>query len=895
MGSSWYKPKNMEFESNGPISGPKLFWGPYMAKGEFVEKNILNIVVDDENERVHLKSPSIYNFSGEYSLNKYWENFRNKFQSNKWKDEKWILPIGEKITLKYDDNNVYVNGVKFELIQAVCVNNLWKLRNFMNAPLEFDVNEGIFTGGDFFNKTDSLMSCNELITNYVYRGEINDDEVLISFILPFNNFVAIRSKKKGGFYHKNYKYWFNKTGGNLENPTLDNQVFYQAHILKENAKLVLDIKDKKYLDYQFTINFLGTQIHFNEGGITEQEAYKRYFKSVIVFFHKLIINHKVLNDLEFYVKYGFVKSRLTDAIENSKIKMISNKTLSNAYGLLKKGLISSKDFMAIKKEEDKKDLDKKDSRINFTRNKQKTRNIINKLISHQEIGGKLRFNDPLDKLEQMRNYIPVKESIQVLSSKMSPSFYFDANDRINADRLVEYSKGYETPNQVSNSSSSQVAKNDNTIITVNTVAQGKSESEAIKFALRDALEQSFGTFISSKTEILNDELFKDEIVSISSGNIIGYDILSKVKLDGAYSVSVKAKVSVSSFADYMQNKGHEVSFSGQSFGMKIKLQRLNEAAEVKAVDNMIVVLKSLFKKSVDFKLADPSEPVQTSSNLNLKYVSGTEESFYIRLFVDWSFNKNFIVYNQYMIETMKGMSMSENEIINYSKQKRDLFKIDFVDMSKMIELPGLLPIKKIRNIGLESSTKLFFRNKKTIYKFVKFFKDAEKVITNFKLVINSIDNKPKVFTPKLFDPEKGKGYANIDPVNNPEFYHIKEFKDKTILRYLDSYVSLPSPHFGRDYSYGDNRGQKQIYYTNGISLNYNVIENSLNSLFFPYNGYYNNVFEAGSAYVDFKGGINEGIGSFNKYKRSHSSHEIVLTFPVSVLEKIEGFEIKNLN
>ena len=52
-------------------------------------------------------------------------------------------------------------------------------------------------------------------------------------------------------------------------------------------------------------------------------------------------------------------------------------------------------------------------------------------------------------------------------------------------------------------------------VTLVVSGQGKTQDEAKQNALRSAIEQAFGMFISSKTEILNDNLVKDEIVSVS--------------------------------------------------------------------------------------------------------------------------------------------------------------------------------------------------------------------------------------------------------------------------------------------------------------------------------------------------------------------------------------------
>ncbi len=58
---------------------------------------------------------------------------------------------------------------------------------------------------------------------------------------------------------------------------------------------------------------------------------------------------------------------------------------------------------------------------------------------------------------------------------------------------------------------------DDKTVTLVVSGQGKTQDEARQNALRSAIEQAFGTFISSKAEMLNDNLIKDEIVSISKG------------------------------------------------------------------------------------------------------------------------------------------------------------------------------------------------------------------------------------------------------------------------------------------------------------------------------------------------------------------------------------------
>ena len=56
-------------------------------------------------------------------------------------------------------------------------------------------------------------------------------------------------------------------------------------------------------------------------------------------------------------------------------------------------------------------------------------------------------------------------------------------------------------------------------VTLVVTGEGATKEEATNNALRSAVEQAFGVFVSANTEILNDEIVKDEIASISSGNI----------------------------------------------------------------------------------------------------------------------------------------------------------------------------------------------------------------------------------------------------------------------------------------------------------------------------------------------------------------------------------------
>ena len=125
---------------------------------------------------------------------------------------------------------------------------------------------------------------------------------------------------------------------------------------------------------------------------------------------------------------------------------------------------------------------------------------------------------------------------------------------------------------------------DENIVTLVASGTGLTKENATKSALRSALEQAYGTFVSSNTQIVNDELVKDEIVSISSGNIRNYNEISCIELpQGGYDVSVKAVVSIGNLVTFAQNHGMSTELSGNTFLMNRNMAKLNRKNEKKAL------------------------------------------------------------------------------------------------------------------------------------------------------------------------------------------------------------------------------------------------------------------------------------------------------------------------
>lgn len=112
-------------------------------------------------------------------------------------------------------------------------------------------------------------------------------------------------------------------------------------------------------------------------------------------------------------------------------------------------------------------------------------------------------------------------------------------------------------------------------VTLTVSSDGATKEDAVKNALRSAIEQAYGAFVSANTTILNDELVKDEIVTVSNGSIKEYKEIAAIQTDnGNYLVTLSATVSLPNLITYAKSHGSECEFAGNTFGMEMKLFEL---------------------------------------------------------------------------------------------------------------------------------------------------------------------------------------------------------------------------------------------------------------------------------------------------------------------------------
>ena len=274
---------------------------------------------------------------------------------------------------------------------------------------------------------------------------------------------------------------------------------------------------------------------------------------------------------------------------------------------------------------------------------------------------------------------------------------------------------------------------DDKTVTLVVSGQGKTQEEAKQNALRSAIEQAFGTFISSKTEILNDNLVKDEIVSISNGNIQKFDIISELQIpDGGYATTLKATVSVTSLAKFIQNKGKDIDFNGELFNFNINQQIINESNERDALENLELSLNDIALNCFDYEVV-ASEPVSKS---------GDNSKFTIPLKIICKANTNLKNWVDIFNKTVRQIALTKNEKDNYDKIKKNIYYYTIASKTKEAEYTKLYPfclfIKDWENIPLRNETSRVKINKI----FINLLNQISKVkVSNGKNLISPSLNK----------------------------------------------------------------------------------------------------------------------------------------------------------
>ena len=203
-------------------------------------------------------------------------------------------------------------------------------------------------------------------------------------------------------------------------------------------------------------------------------------------------------------------------------------------------------------------------------------------------------------------------------------------------------------------------------VTLVVSGDGATKEEATHVALRSAIEQAYGVFVSANTEIVNDELVKDEIATVTSGNIKSYQELSATILpNGNHLVSLQVVVSTKKLATYAQSKGASCEFAGAPFGANLRLLELNKKNTAIAFDNLLKQCKAIAPYLVEMKL-EVGNPTLNGP---------------LPVYVTLYSTPNMWGVSELIVSTLKALQIKKDQLESIKQMGAQVYPIDIITTS----------------------------------------------------------------------------------------------------------------------------------------------------------------------------------------------------------------------
>jgi hypothetical protein len=223
-------------------------------------------------------------------------------------------------------------------------------------------------------------------------------------------------------------------------------------------------------------------------------------------------------------------------------------------------------------------------------------------------------------------------------------------------------------------------------VTMSVLGQGTNLEQARANALRNAIEQTYGAFVSSNTAILNDNLVKEEVITLSNGSVKKYEIINERSLpDGSFFSNLKVEVSINNLVSYVQQKGANVSFDGNLFAYNVKQREFYKQSELKVVNNTKPLLLKYLSNAFDYTLkveepiligGDASESSRSyNGGMRLKQ-SGLQE-FKVASKVTINSNENLNTFFVTLKNILSSISIPKDEVPVLEKGGFKVYRIGF--------------------------------------------------------------------------------------------------------------------------------------------------------------------------------------------------------------------------
>ncbi|MFZ9214670.1 MAG: hypothetical protein ACO21S_05765 [Sediminibacterium sp.] len=252
----------------------------------------------------------------------------------------------------------------------------------------------------------------------------------------------------------------------------------------------------------------------------------------------------------------------------------------------------------------------------------------------------------------------------------------------------------------------------NQVETVVAFGTGANQADALYNAKINAMDQIFGTFISTKTVITNDSVAMSNVISITNGKITNYEIIKTDKTEFGYIITIKVSANLQNLVAFCNTIGIESYVQGSMFSDNLGTKLKNKENEIKVLNNFLETFKKEIPTIFDYTIKT-NEPLKASNS----------ENFLIKINCEFVLNKNYNSILNVLIDLINEIGIKESELPDYKRSNLEYFPI------------------------------LIQSNERTCYKFLR-SKDAQKIVLNFVKLIEEylqthaiVRNDKKEFRP----------------------------------------------------------------------------------------------------------------------------------------------------
>ena len=378
----------------------------------------------------------------------------------------------------------------------------------------------------------------------------------------------------------------------------------------------------------------------------------------------------------------------------------------------------------------------------------------------------------------------------------------------------------------------------NQIETVVAFGTGANQADALYNAKLNAMDQIFGTFISTKTVISNDSIVMNNVISITNGQITNYEILKTDKTENGYIITIKVTTNLQNLVAFCKSIGVDSYIQGSMFSDILATKLKNKENEIKVLNSFLETFKKEIPTLFDYSIIT-SDPVKASNS----------DNFLIKINCEFVLNKNYNSILNVLIDLINQIGIKQTELPDFKKNNLEY-----------------LPI------FLQS-------NEQTCYKYLR-SKESQKIILNFvKLIEEYVQTHAIVRN----DRKELRPYSRIG--DNFNFLYFLNGETWESYKFFSTYNQLLS--IGK-LSYKCDKGDEQ-YLADAIKKKYNIstcIDISDSTL-------YSEKFEYGN-----KINIETPFFIITSKCVSYSNSKVKFTYndwvTVDEMKKIEKYTIKKL-